>query len=767
MAWTINNLSKNGITAFFHLCTAMDVLKKIGFQHNFPADCIGFSDERTPWNYLIKEREEGLVSASVRTTIVLKNASIGEQKAHEYLKRLSAAQRRASSSAPERSQTYTLYSTKTGRESISASPAAKPTLTELFGEKAIHRVFDFATGKADWMRKCKGYPWLAEDAVIIGYDLEEPKYYNFGPKVDTVKDWQGLTIVHDSSNQDYPVKEGIDLLHYAFEPKGGWNREMENLDSLVRPNGWFLFANRSGCTHTRSYEQWIQTKGYPYLIYHQTTIPPDYPLSEWWHVAMQNHGELTIAGYNYLIVAQKTGNGEKSSLEPWLKTDAPASSPHPPDNGGENKSSSPSVSIILRDQGTIVPKIRDYNFPIRTDNLEGFWGWFIPSGAEFGSLYNPQGFLRLRGKALHSGVDLTFYIKFEDKGRFFTVGFVPSGTHVYPASLARVAEVSDWPDCIRLYDGKDFFTYGHIDDFRVKADDEIESLVQPLACLAEPDPVFARYGLLPHLHFSVSKQLTSSFIDPEPYLFGGMRKIAVIIKGNFSYSKHGYVYVAASNPINSDLLTVSGSSPLSNDESKGLKNPPGSSLANERNSSYHEWFTPGIKEGIYNPLFLAAIGVFGIILNDGLGINIIIPSIALIVIGITVHLFCKVRATLYNAASVAFKNNFVRLFQIFGFFSALLWWLSFFNLTYSLTIFITLFCFFGISAQSSPAEFLSGVLGVFYNGLALLNIWFQFGFSSIFWWVGFRHISDKGIIGSQLDKLSKRLKRNTGNKSFR
>ncbi|MFA5336830.1 MAG: 4-alpha-glucanotransferase, partial [Candidatus Omnitrophota bacterium] len=226
-------------------------------------------------------------------------------------------------------------------------------------------------------------------------------------------------------------------------------------------------------------------------------------------------------------------------------------------------SPSPTVSVIFQDKGIVVPAIGDYNFPIHSEDLEGFLGWFVPSGAEFESAYNPQGFLRLRGKALHSGIDLAFYVKTDKKSRFFTIGYVPSETNVYPVSLAKVAEASDWTSSVRLYDGKDFYAYGHVSDFKVKVEDEMKSLAQPLASLVAPDPEWVKAGLLPHLHFSVSKELTSSFIDPEPYLFGGMRKIAVKITGDFSYSKHGYVYISAGNPIR-ELSVKSVSSPAQN-----------------------------------------------------------------------------------------------------------------------------------------------------------------------------------------------------------
>jgi hypothetical protein len=58
------------------------------------------------------------------------------------------------------------------------------------------------------------------------------------------------------------------------------------------------------------------------------------------------------------------------------------------------RSSSPSdaVSVVFMDEGTIVPVVGKYNFPIRSEDLEDFRGWFVPFGADFESTHNPQVF---------------------------------------------------------------------------------------------------------------------------------------------------------------------------------------------------------------------------------------------------------------------------------------------------------------------------------------------------------------------------------------
>lgn len=92
----------------------------------------------------------------------------------------------------------------------------KATLAETFGERSIHRVFDAGTGKGDWMRTIRRQPWLAPNAVIVGSELEIQKTYGGEPMVFPDSDWEGLTVVHSSSDSRYPSQGSLDLLHEAF-----------------------------------------------------------------------------------------------------------------------------------------------------------------------------------------------------------------------------------------------------------------------------------------------------------------------------------------------------------------------------------------------------------------------------------------------------------------------------------------------------------------------------------------------------------------------
>jgi hypothetical protein len=50
----------------------------------------------------------------------------------------------------------------------------------------------------------------------------------------------------------------------------------------------------------------------------------------------------------------------------------------------------------------------------------------------------------------------------------------------------RVVEISDWPGNVKLYDGENFYAYGHTDKFKVNVAMR-RLLSKPLAFLAAPE----------------------------------------------------------------------------------------------------------------------------------------------------------------------------------------------------------------------------------------------------------------------------------------
>ncbi|MFC1624757.1 hypothetical protein ACFL28_05595, partial [Candidatus Omnitrophota bacterium] len=207
------------------------------------------------------------------------------------------------------------------------------TLLEAFGPNAIRSVFDAGTGTGGWMRKIEGQPWLASDARIVGFDLERPSPYEGEPDVIPEEDWQDLTVVHDSGDEDYPKPGTVYLLHEAFmhveHVKSSGTKRLDEYDSIVREGGWFLFAHNDRDTAASKvprehFIQWLEDRGYPFQVYNIRNVPTDYPTSYWWgrlsrevydtHSVPRNYPSgfwLDVAGrptprdHLYLIVARK------------------------------------------------------------------------------------------------------------------------------------------------------------------------------------------------------------------------------------------------------------------------------------------------------------------------------------------------------------------------------------------------------------------------------------------------------------------------------
>jgi len=183
------------------------------------------------------------------------------------------------------------------------------------------------------MDDIEGQPWLADDAEIIGSELQEPYDYSlkiFGwnltkdekapPKV-LPEGWVGRKVVQQK--EDYPEKGSIDLFHSSFMqapflnkrgllltsfvPKRKTFELLDEYDSLVKDGGWFVMAHRRTYLGFlgyhflfKYYKLWFEKKQYKYVIYQQNNIPNDYPKSTWFKWNPYGNSK----GY-YLIVAKK------------------------------------------------------------------------------------------------------------------------------------------------------------------------------------------------------------------------------------------------------------------------------------------------------------------------------------------------------------------------------------------------------------------------------------------------------------------------------
>ncbi|MFA5336791.1 MAG: SNF2-related protein, partial [Candidatus Omnitrophota bacterium] len=104
-----------------------------------------------------------------------------------------------------------------------------------------------------------------------------------------------------------------------------------------------------------------------------------------------------------------------------------------------------------------------------------------------------------------------------------------------------------------------------------------------------------------HIGRQISSKASSSlFINPELYLFGGMRNAAVKREGDFSFSNHGYAYINANSPINYELPTKSVSSSSSGKNYDLLNKKILSAIESHkkyRARAYEIWreFEPGLE----------------------------------------------------------------------------------------------------------------------------------------------------------------------------
>lgn len=191
----------------------------------------------------------------------------------------------------------------------------KDSLTDTFGISGVKKVFDFAAGDGQWLRMVLSAPWISDHLEAVGFDLIQPQDYGTG-KIDTAESWQGLNIISSREDEGYPEDGSIDLYHEAFldtdyAKSSSKGDHLECVDSVVAPEGWFIFVHKDELLDRSYYISWLLEKGYEFRVYgsRNENIPRDYPETFWFRQFWGHQGRNI-----YLILAKKT-QGSKVAAE--------------------------------------------------------------------------------------------------------------------------------------------------------------------------------------------------------------------------------------------------------------------------------------------------------------------------------------------------------------------------------------------------------------------------------------------------------------------
>ncbi len=188
------------------------------------------------------------------------------------------------------------------------------SLTEIFGQEKIEKIFDVATGNGSWMRDSPKQPWAAYQAYTVGFDLEEPDVYaqDMRSIVSRATDWQGLKIVHSKDDPFFPEDNSLDLIHEAFMDVSRFKTHEPRLNlynRLLKDNGWMLFAHVSHKYYIqpKKFTDWLDKNNYAYQVLLDSLgeIPDDYPRTYWWNSFKNDFSLGMHSNPNYLIIAQK------------------------------------------------------------------------------------------------------------------------------------------------------------------------------------------------------------------------------------------------------------------------------------------------------------------------------------------------------------------------------------------------------------------------------------------------------------------------------
>lgn len=187
-------------------------------------------------------------------------------------------------------------------------------LRDVLGTGQVRLVLDAQTGRGEWMRRIRTTRWLARNARIVGHDLKAPASYP-GGAVNIRKDWRGLAVVLKKSDRRYPSPGSVDLLHWAFgHIKPIWAlkarekptaRPLNGYTSSVKEGGWMLFAHNEYHARSSYFTDWLEKKGYPYIVFRGDEVPSDYPRTYWWRHIVWSASWLRDYSSNYLILARK------------------------------------------------------------------------------------------------------------------------------------------------------------------------------------------------------------------------------------------------------------------------------------------------------------------------------------------------------------------------------------------------------------------------------------------------------------------------------
>ncbi len=161
-----------------------------------------------------------------------------------------------------------------------------------------------------------------------------------------------------------------------------------------------------------------------------------------------------------------------------------------------------------------------------------------------------------------------------------------------------------------------------------------------------------------------------------------------------------------------------------------------------RSSSIDRLLTLGVKEGIKNPLIVASIGLAGLVLYITFRLDLLLlPSLILIVNGLTTHSFWKARISRYPKSTQSFKKNFIHTYTLlrvvnifFGIIAVLHFFLSFISVFYMNVA--------QISCYRMALGFQIGVC--IFDPIAVINIYSNFV------------LRNGGTVGRELKKLRNR-----------
>jgi hypothetical protein len=180
------------------------------------------------------------------------------------------------------------------------------SVTERFGKRSIHSVFDIATGDGEWMINCRTMPWMAKDATILGFEIENVVPYDEYETYHPRELWNDLAIMTDKNDPRYPAQQSIDCVNIGFfdmSRQDALNSVLNMAHAVLRPQGWLILSHNADPHFVRFIQEvipWLVREGYDIEVLNEVSVPQDYPRSFWWKFFADKPGHN-----NYLIIARK------------------------------------------------------------------------------------------------------------------------------------------------------------------------------------------------------------------------------------------------------------------------------------------------------------------------------------------------------------------------------------------------------------------------------------------------------------------------------